>query len=238
MNARPSKRHRWLTMVLLLVGGYTAQAFYDPTVGRWINRDPIGEHGGQNLYGFTLNNPTAWVDALGLSTICFNVGFDTSAQANTGNIAKLKRSFAHLSNLMTKCCNKFKIGCDIDVKVNYDYKQKGAPAGGYNGAVTPNFPSGGTGCIPVLVTTLPITQTWFGQTIRANANTQKAGVLYNIGDAEDSTLAHETGHWGNYDQGDIEGRFHHSDPNNPMAHAGGKRDDPDKCYCEKVSKLA
>ncbi len=26
--------------------------WYWPEIGRWMNRDPIGEEGGENLYGF------------------------------------------------------------------------------------------------------------------------------------------------------------------------------------------
>jgi RHS repeat-associated protein len=39
---------------------------YDPALGRWISRDPIGESGGINLYGYVLNNSTNWIDPLGL----------------------------------------------------------------------------------------------------------------------------------------------------------------------------
>ncbi|MEO6909147.1 MAG: RHS repeat-associated core domain-containing protein, partial [Abditibacteriaceae bacterium] len=39
---------------------------YDPTLGRWINRDPSGENGGLNLYGFVYNNPVGLTDAFGL----------------------------------------------------------------------------------------------------------------------------------------------------------------------------
>jgi len=39
---------------------------YDPTMGRWLNRDPIGEAGGLNLYGYVLNNPVNLDDPLGL----------------------------------------------------------------------------------------------------------------------------------------------------------------------------
>jgi RHS repeat-associated protein len=39
---------------------------YDPALQRWITRDPIGEMGGINLYGFVGNNALGWVDPLGL----------------------------------------------------------------------------------------------------------------------------------------------------------------------------
>jgi RHS repeat-associated protein len=38
---------------------------YNPLTGRWISRDPIGERGGANLYGFVYNNPLYWIDILG-----------------------------------------------------------------------------------------------------------------------------------------------------------------------------
>ena len=39
--------------------------YYDPLTGRWPSRDPIGEMGGTNLYGFVSNSPTQFVDLLG-----------------------------------------------------------------------------------------------------------------------------------------------------------------------------
>ncbi len=40
--------------------------FYNPAIGKWMTRDPLGEAGGINLYNFTSNNPVNIVDPLGL----------------------------------------------------------------------------------------------------------------------------------------------------------------------------
>ena len=39
---------------------------YSPTLRRWLNRDPIEESGGRNLYGFVYNSPIRRIDRLGL----------------------------------------------------------------------------------------------------------------------------------------------------------------------------
>lgn len=38
---------------------------YDSDLGRWLNRDPIGERGGVNLYEYVLNNTLNWLDPFG-----------------------------------------------------------------------------------------------------------------------------------------------------------------------------
>jgi RHS repeat-associated protein len=56
-------------------GGYTDHEtgvtldgfrYYDPSRGRWINRDPIGMDGGLNLYAVDHNNPVTNIDQYGL----------------------------------------------------------------------------------------------------------------------------------------------------------------------------
>jgi RHS repeat-associated protein len=42
---------------------------YNPFVGRWLNRDPIGEQGGLNLYGFVGNDPVNRTDYLGMASM-------------------------------------------------------------------------------------------------------------------------------------------------------------------------
>ncbi len=46
---------------------YYGYRFYEPSLQRWVNRDPIAELGGINLYGFVGNGPLNTVDPLGLA---------------------------------------------------------------------------------------------------------------------------------------------------------------------------
>ena len=39
---------------------------YDPSLGRYIQADPSGFRGGLNLFGYAAQNPTQWVDPMGL----------------------------------------------------------------------------------------------------------------------------------------------------------------------------
>ena len=41
--------------------------FYIPVLGRWLNRDPIEENGGENLYAFCRNAPSRLYDVLGMA---------------------------------------------------------------------------------------------------------------------------------------------------------------------------
>ena len=51
--------------LLGLVTAREAQAFYNPSTGRWLSRDPIGELGGPNVYTFVGNNCNGFFDVLG-----------------------------------------------------------------------------------------------------------------------------------------------------------------------------
>ncbi len=44
---------------------YYGYRFYDPHIGRWINRDPLEERGGKNLYAFVRNRSIGTVDTDG-----------------------------------------------------------------------------------------------------------------------------------------------------------------------------
>jgi hypothetical protein len=72
MRKANTMKLKLMTRLLLLAGilvGFApvAQAFYNPSTGRWLSRDPIEEIGGHNLYGFLGNNGVAQVDVDGRS---------------------------------------------------------------------------------------------------------------------------------------------------------------------------
>lgn len=61
---------RTLGLLILLIALFAMQpvsAFYNSDIGRWANRDPIGERGGLNLFTFAINNPLSGIDLFGLS---------------------------------------------------------------------------------------------------------------------------------------------------------------------------
>jgi len=61
---------RFQTIIFLLLASLiiatSANAFYDPTKGRFLSRDPIGEQGGMNLYAFVGNDAVNYIDSFGL----------------------------------------------------------------------------------------------------------------------------------------------------------------------------
>ena len=61
---------------------------YSAELGRWLSRDPIGEHGGPNLYAFVGNNSLNWWDKLGL----YNIQPDKTNGPNASQLKKITDS--------------------------------------------------------------------------------------------------------------------------------------------------
>ena len=64
-----ANEHRFLAQHSSLATGLIdfGYRWYDPTVGRWTQRDPIGLGGGIGLYGYVGNNPISFGDVDGLN---------------------------------------------------------------------------------------------------------------------------------------------------------------------------
>jgi RHS repeat-associated protein len=52
--------------------GLTWYRGYDPSLGRWLSRDPIGLQGGLNLYTYVNNDPFNLIDPTGQGTALYN----------------------------------------------------------------------------------------------------------------------------------------------------------------------
>jgi RHS repeat-associated protein len=64
----------------------TKYRVYDPKTGKWLTRDPIGEAGGLNLYGYVGGNPVRWIDPLGLARVCRRPLSGAPFMAGNGNM--------------------------------------------------------------------------------------------------------------------------------------------------------
>jgi uncharacterized protein RhaS with RHS repeats len=73
-----------LGLLLWLAASGTGWCFYNPTTGRWLTRDPLGEDGGVNPYFMVKNDPPDIVDILGL---------DYSEDIVTGNPGGLLQAY-------------------------------------------------------------------------------------------------------------------------------------------------
>jgi hypothetical protein len=66
MNAFLKTTSGMVVLSVCLTAVHT-HAFYNPNEGRWLNRDPIGEKGGENLYALNGNQVNGSIDAKGLA---------------------------------------------------------------------------------------------------------------------------------------------------------------------------
>ena len=81
---------------------YYGYRFYSPALMRWLNRDPIEESGGLNLYGFCGNNPLSKIDSNGCGTWAFGI------PSPWGNAPDFTVSY-ELDKKERKCCKGVKV---------------------------------------------------------------------------------------------------------------------------------
>jgi len=73
---------------------------YDSDFGRWPNRDPIGERGGINLYGYVANNPINRIDRFGLQLFDpdMDYSWDRDADPNSSTASKIGTGLLNLGD--------------------------------------------------------------------------------------------------------------------------------------------
>jgi hypothetical protein len=79
-----------LPLILLWLLSSIASAHYDPTLGRWLNRDPIEEDGGVNLYAFVENDGINDWDILGTANGPGKATTASDAAKETGHLSMNK----------------------------------------------------------------------------------------------------------------------------------------------------
>jgi RHS repeat-associated protein len=92
---------------------------YDPSLGRYVESDPIGLRGGFSTFGYVNGNPVRKVDLKGLfefEPTCFGCKNDLEQWRNEMDNA-CKRAFAEikdpkLRDCVMKRCEKGKVACD------------------------------------------------------------------------------------------------------------------------------
>jgi RHS repeat-associated protein len=65
---------------------YNWHRFYDPGTGRYLRADPIGLAGGINLFSYTENKPSIWIDPYGLIWVTINYDYQYDKPKNWFNL--------------------------------------------------------------------------------------------------------------------------------------------------------
>ncbi len=131
---------------------YYGYRYYDPQTGRWPSRDPIGEDGGHNLYGFVGNSPIGWVDILG-KTKCNKSNEDKRAFSSSLTVVQTRKP-GRGALMTTRALSKayFAWRCEACKCIKNKYKwvlvSKGKETSG--GAVSSMMRAGG-GHVPLTV---------------------------------------------------------------------------------------
>ena len=82
---------------------YYGYRFYSPELERWLNRDPLKENGGVNLYSFASNNSVTKIDFWGLKVLVIDVEAEKGAEQFSDITQSVyKNSFALIDDLLGK----------------------------------------------------------------------------------------------------------------------------------------
>ena len=83
---------------------YNRFRYFDPDLGMFTSRDPIGLMGGSNVFQYA-PNPTGWIDPFGLASKCLTYNHNVKPNKKT-NIAELRRQIRGQVAAMNKIIKK------------------------------------------------------------------------------------------------------------------------------------
>jgi len=132
---------------------YYGYRFYFPEQGRFLNRDPIGEQGGENLYGFVGNNPVNRWDYLGLLPAGLEPLDDELLYSSSGN---RNGGIEVLDEFVISAGASFSVGDDFAITPFTGFNDSGGNLPALDVLVTSGGGGGGTvktssnGKLPVL----------------------------------------------------------------------------------------
>lgn len=100
---------------------YYGYRFLAPELGRWLNRDPIGERGGLNLCGFVKNNSLRYIDKLGTILVYEDISGRNDLEVSMkGYVKQLQDSEnKEVSDKINEMLNNRN---ECEIKLNYDSK--------------------------------------------------------------------------------------------------------------------
>ena len=90
---------------------YYGYRWYSPNHGRWTSRDPIGESGGMNMYGFVGSDGVNWIDIFGLYGIWISNGKNSAENNGSNSMQKIIKlnTFVECVKREVKRDPKFKV---------------------------------------------------------------------------------------------------------------------------------
>ena len=108
---------------------YYGYRYYDPITGRWLSRDPIGERGGANLFGYVGNNPVLKIDPFGLFDPATGTAYDLFNEWANGTTPD-QVNFRDGDRMAEQIKGSKEVGLAVsEIMFQLQYKQCGAAIG-------------------------------------------------------------------------------------------------------------
>jgi hypothetical protein len=224
---------------------YYGYRWYDPLTARWPSRDPIGERGGINLYGFVYNNSHSWIDILGrepVPTLRIEFRLDSTVprEQNMRRDIMLNSQLSTLEQHIKCCCEKWPETC-VKLEATSSLGENIPPDDNNYPRDNESIPRIENGVIPIIVTNANIGGP--ESNVGGIANTG-LGVIIQVS-TPGYVLAHELGHSAGFvgndpddrdhDKG-IDGNVTSGDNESLMGPRGGQITPED--WCRKIYALS